>query len=169
MQNSKKHTQIEVRSFRNVLVVGLAVGLVGCASMERSVMLGIGTGAALGTGAGLAFGGRHNPDATLITAGVSALVGGISAYLIHGQLEKRDDGIRRNTLFNLENHGITRTNSGRVDLSDVGGFLNSPEVEENWIETHTDGPKLIEGHREWVLLGNTSWDLGRKPEKKKRK
>jgi hypothetical protein len=127
--------------------------------MERSVMLGVGTGAAMGTGVGLAVGGQNRTEATLISAGIGALVGGFSAYLIHGQLDKRDDGVRRNTLFNLENHGITRTNSGRVDLSDVGGLLSMPEVEENWIETHTDGQKLIEGHREWNLLGASRWDL----------
>ena len=169
MSESKNSTQSEVWSFRSVLVVGIAVGLVGCASMERSVVLGVGTGAAMGTGVGLAMGGRHKTEATLISAGVGALVGGFSAYLIHGQLDKRDDGVRRNTLFNLENHGITRLNSGRVDLSDVGGLLTSPEVEENWVETHTDGPKLIEGHREWTLLGSSQWNLSRKPDRRKRK
>ena len=132
-------------------------------------MLGVGTGAAAGTGVGLAVGGRNRTEATLISAGVGAILGGVTSYLIHGQLEKRDDVVRRDTLFNLENHGITRTNSGRVDLSDVGGLLAMPEVEENWVETHTDGSKLVEGHREWVLLGGSRWDLGKKPSKKKGK
>jgi hypothetical protein len=169
MNDPKKLTQVEVWSFRSVLAVGVALALVGCASMEQSVMLGVGTGVAMGTGVGLAAGGNNKTETTLISAGIGALVGGVGAYLIHGGLEKRDNSVRRNTLFNLENHGITRMNSGRVDLSDVGGLLTLPEVEENWVETHADGQKLIEGHREWLLEGNSRWDLSRKPEKKKRK
>jgi len=45
------------------------------------------------------------------------------SFLIHGQLEKRDDTVRRETLFNLENHGISRASSAGGDLSNVGGLL----------------------------------------------
>ena len=147
----------------------LTGSIAGCSSMERSVTLGVVSGATVGTGVGLIAGGRNKTETTLISAGVGALVGGITSYIIHGQLEKHDDKVRRDTLFNLEDHGITRMNSGRADLSNVGGLLTNPEVDEDWVETHTEGSKLVEGHRVFTITDGSRWDLSRKPEKKKRK
>lgn len=169
MRSKKNRSQSGNRVCNAFLVVGTVVSLLGCSSMERSVTLGVGTGAAVGTGVGLIAGGHNKTETTLISAGVGALVGGITSYIIHGQLEKRDDSVRRNTLFNLENHGLTRTNSGRVDLSDVGGLLTMPEVQEDWVETHTEGNKMVEGHRVFTITDPSRWNLSQKPEKKKRK
>lgn len=165
---SKNGTHNEYKRF---FVFGLiAIGfLLGCSSMEKSVSLGVASGAAAGTGFGLAIGGEDRTKSTLISAGVGALLGGITSYVIHGSLDKRDDTVRRDTLFNLESHGITRAKATRAKLSDVGEMITSPDVDEDWVDTHTDGQRLIEGHRIWTITNGSMWDLNRKPERKKRK
>jgi hypothetical protein len=94
---------------------------------------------------------------------------GRSCLKIHGSLDKRDDRTRRDTLFNLEGHGIRNSSGSKADLSDVGGLITIPEVEEDWVETHTEGNKMVEGHRTWRITNGARWDLSRKPEKKSKK
>ena len=65
--------------------------------MERSVTLGIASGAALGAGTGLLIGGGDQTEAALISAGVGAAIGGVASYFIHDGLSKRDDTVRRDT------------------------------------------------------------------------
>ncbi len=131
MNFQNNRTQRESVWWLTVLVVGSLIWLFGCSTMEHSVMLGAGSGLAAGTAGGLMFGGKHRTEATLICAGVGGVIGGLASYVIHGELEKRDDRIRRNTLFNLEYHGITRSSVGRADLSDISTLLASPEIEED--------------------------------------
>lgn len=170
MQTFKNRTHTEIFGVLRIGVVGMLATLVGCSTMERSVLLGVGSGAAAGVGVGLMSADPDKGEASLIGAGVGAVVGGIASYLIHGSLEKRDEGTRRDTLFNLENHGVTSSSStGNANLSDVGTLLTLPEVQEDWIETHAEGNKLVEGHRIYTITNGSRWDLNQSNRTKKRK
>ncbi len=162
-----KHMDRARRILSFAVVGAMGTALVGCSTMEKSVALGVFSGLATGAGVGLAAHARTR--GTLITAGVGAAVGGLASYLIHGEMEKRDDRTRRDTLFNLENHGIRNSSGSKANLSDVGNLLTSPEVEEDWVDTHTDGKRLIEGHRVWSITDQSRWDLSRKPTRKQLK
>jgi hypothetical protein len=105
MDKPKKQTQ-SVNWLRFSLVtVGTTLSLVACSTMERSVTLGIASGAALGAGLDYLLEAGIRPRLR-ISAGVGAAIGGVASYFIHDGLSKRDDNVRRDTLFNLGNHGI---------------------------------------------------------------
>ena len=156
-------------ALRGISTALMGVALVGCSSMERAVMFGVASGAVVGTSAGLMVGGDDQTESALIGLGIGAVVGAIASYAIQGGIDKHDDETRRETLFNLENHGIKSSLGGKANSSDIDSLLTVPDVEENWIETHVDGKKLIEGHKVWTILDSTNWDLTKKTEKKKHK
>ncbi len=112
--------------------------------------------------------GNHQ-KMTLQGAGIGAIVGGITGYIIHKVIDKKESQVRRETLFNLESHGISTGFDG-VDLKKFNTFVSSPEVREDYVETHTvdDGRKLIQGHKVWTIIGNPQFNLGRPKRRKKR-
>ena len=169
MENLKNQTQSNKWALRGICTVLVVVSLVGCSSMERAVMLGVASGAVVGTSAGLMLSGSDQTESALLGLGIGAVVGAIASYAIQGGIEKHDDDTRRETLFNLENHGIRSSSVGKANLSDIDSLLTMPQVEEEWIDTHVDGKTLVEGHRRWVIQDSTTWDLAKKPENKKRK
>ena len=93
------------------------------------------------------------------------LVGGLTGWLIHKVIDKKEKRVRRETLFNLESHGITNSFEN-IKRSDHGTFVNSPKVREDYIPTHTkeDGRKLIQGHKIWTLIGQPQFNIA-KPKK----
>lgn len=92
-----------------------------CSTLRESVTLGAGTGAIAGGATGALTGKDHSKGA-LLGLGIGALVGGIASYFIHGGLKDRDNKTRKETLFNLEKHGV---------------FGNAPEENKNqtkWLD-----------------------------------
>ncbi len=87
------------------LLVVTSLLSVSCSSTRKSLALGLGTGAATGATIGAMTSNNHS-QGTLIGLGIGALVGGIASYFIHGGLEERDKETRKETLFNLEKHGV---------------------------------------------------------------
>lgn len=77
----------------------------GCSSTRKSIALGIGSGAASGAAIG-AMTSRNHSQGAIVGLGLGALVGGIVSYFIHGGLQERDKETRKETLFNLEKHGV---------------------------------------------------------------
>ena len=122
--------------------------------MSDSLILGIGTGA--GVGSAIAH-NRHDDSGG--GAAIGALVGGVSAYLIHKGIEQREEKIRRETLLNLEKFDVsTPSKSGTVSIPAGGGhYLTKPVVDMDWIETQVQGDKLIEGHRVWRIIEKPKW------------
>jgi hypothetical protein len=49
---------------------------------------------------------RDHSNGALVGLGIGALVGGLASYFIHGSLTDRDNETRKDTLFNLEKHGV---------------------------------------------------------------
>lgn len=76
-----------------------------CSTTRKSIAFGVGTGAVSGATIGAMTNKDHSQGA-LIGLGIGALVGGIASYFIHGSLEDRDNKTRKETLFNLEKHGV---------------------------------------------------------------
>jgi len=76
-----------------------------CSTTRKSIAFGVGTGAVSGATIGAMTNKDHSQGA-LIGLGIGALVGGIASYFIHGGLEDRDNETRKETLFNLEKHGV---------------------------------------------------------------
>lgn len=76
-----------------------------CSTTRKSISLGLGTGAASGAAIGAMTNKNHSQGA-LLGLGIGAVIGGIASYFIHGSLEERDKETRKETLFNLEKHGV---------------------------------------------------------------
>ncbi len=132
----------------------LSLILTSCATMSDSLILGIGSGAA----AGAVVSNRGQGDQGT-GAAIGAVVGGLSAYLIHKGVEKREEKIRRETLLNLDKFDVSKpSKSGTVSIPSGGGhFLTKPVVDMEWIETQVQGDKLVEGHRVWKIIEKPKW------------
>lgn len=115
--------------------------------MRGSVLLGAGSGAAAGAALGASSNRGDRGQGALVGAGVGAIVGGITSYLIHGGLQDRDAETRKETLFGLERFGVSSVPKGNSSIPSVSFQV----VEEQKIETHRQGNKIIEGHRIWIL------------------
>ncbi len=76
-----------------------------CSTTRKSISLGIGTGAVTGATIG-AMSNRDQSKGAMMGLGIGALVGGLASYFIHGSLVDRDNDTRKDTLFNLEKHGV---------------------------------------------------------------
>lgn len=135
----------------------LSVAVTGCSTLRDSIITGVGSGAAIGA-AGGAMAGRDEKkgQAALTGALVGAAIGGLSSYFIHKGIEKRDQKIRRDTIFGLDKHGVS-TPSGFQAQGNHG--VSTPVVESEWIDEHVtgDGKKLIESHRIWHIREDAQW------------
>lgn len=139
----------------NILVLTmLMVSMVGCSTMRESLIVGAGTGAATGAIGASSFADRNKGQAALQGALIGGAIGSIASYFLHKGIDKRDDRVRRETLFNLEKFNVS-TPSGYQSSSGPG--LTVPKVEAQWIDTQVQGKKLIEGHRVWVITEEPQW------------
>lgn len=79
--------------------------LSGCSTLRESLILGAGTGVAVGGILGNQSSGERSEN-VIKGAVIGGVVMGLATYLIHGSLEKRDAGVRRETLMNLEHFEV---------------------------------------------------------------
>jgi hypothetical protein len=123
--------------------------------------MGIGAGAVGGAITAVSM-NREENKVTMKGAAIGALVGGVAGYVLHRIIDNKEDKVRRETLFNLESHGIA-ANFNSAKMKKFNTFMTSPEVREDYIETHTinDGRRLIQGHKTWTILGNPQFNLSR--------
>lgn len=139
----------------NILVLTmLMVSMVGCSTMRESLIVGAGTGAATGAIGASSLADHNKGQAAIQGALIGGAIGGIASYFLHKGMDKRDDRVRRETLFNLEKFNVS-TPSGYQNSSGPG--LTVPKVEAQWIDTQVQGKKLIEGHRVWVITEEPQW------------
>jgi hypothetical protein len=87
------------------LIVIMSLLSSSCSTTRKSIALGFGTGAVSGAAIGAMTNKNHSQGA-LLGLGIGALIGGIASYFIHGGIEERDKETRKETLFNLEKHGV---------------------------------------------------------------
>lgn len=125
-----------------------------CSTMSDSLILGIGSGAAAGFAVS-----QPGPGDPGTGAAIGAVVGGLSAYLIHKNVERRDEKIRRETLLNLDKFDVsTPAKSGTVSIpAGDGHYLTMPVIDMELIDTQVQGDKLIEGHRVWRIVEKPKW------------
>lgn len=125
-----------------------------CATMSDSLILGVGSGAAVGA----AYSSQTNSDAGT-GAAIGAAIGGITAYFTHHAVAKREERIRRETLLNLEKFNVSAPQrSESISVPTGGGhFLTRPVVDMDWVDTQVQGDKLIEGHRVWKIIEKPKW------------
>ncbi len=138
------------------LITALALLSSSCSSTRKSIALGL----AAGAGTGAAIGSISSPHGKGAMTGlaIGALVGGIASYFIDKGLQDRDQNVRRDTLFNLEKHGVFGSEVSSRPKSSTPYGVTPAVVDEQYVETHVqDGTKLIEGHKVWTIQENAHW------------
>lgn len=138
----------------------------GCATLKGSLLVGAGSGAAGGAVLGSVMSDQNKGSGALIGAAVGAAVGGVASYFIHKGLEGRDASTRKDTLFSLEKFGVSEVPSSSGSIPAISFRV----VEEQKVETHRTGNKVIEGHRIWIISDDSSiyYNEGVSPEKAKK-
>lgn len=129
--------------------------LSGCASMKESIVTGVGVGATSGAIIGsLSNKGNRNQGA-LSGALIGAAIGGLSSYIIHGSLEKRDARTRKKTLLNLDKYSVSTPTRGGGGVQDFR--LTAPEVEKECFDWEIKNNKLVQQHCVWAIKGDSYW------------
>lgn len=138
------------------ILTAIAILSSSCSSTRKSIALGLAAGAGTGAAIGAATSPHGNGAMTVLAVG--ALVGGIASYFIDKGLQDRDQGVRRDTLFNLEKHGVFGSERTSAPKSSAPYGINPAVVNEDYVDTHVeDGTKLIEGHKIWTIQDNAHW------------
>ena len=135
-------------------------GLIGCASVKKSVTLGVLTGASAGGISGTMIAQRRQGEAAAIMGLIAALVGGASGFFIHKGIEKEGKRIRRQTLLNLQHYG--------AEPGESTPTVTAPVVEEYEIQAKVEGQKLIGPHKVWKIREAARWRLDGRENKKKK-
>ncbi|MBF0362731.1 MAG: hypothetical protein HQK49_17060 [Oligoflexia bacterium] len=149
-----------------IIAIFLSLNLLSCSTIERSVSLGAISGVA--TGAIVAPGFvRHEKKQALVIGAITGLaIGGIAGYFTHKGLENRDEKIRKETLFNMENYGLQKPLGPKDDTPP--SVLN-PKVEKVWVEPKIENGKYIQGHFIWVITDEARWNEGEMKKKESNK
>jgi len=88
---------------RKISLFILTLFLISCSSTKYSLGLGIGSGALVGAGTGMAINKKNSAG---YGAAIGALIGGVTSYFIDKEVRKREKEIRRKTIFNLEKYNV---------------------------------------------------------------
>lgn len=147
--NYKKKKSIKTK------LIGLIVSLSltsGCSTLDKTVLMSAGVGAGTGVIVGNQVGAGNKK--TLMSAAIGAVVSGAIGYFIHKGIEKRDEKVRRDTLFNLDRNDVSVPNG--YGFSSAHG-VSAPKIESQWIPTQVQGKKLIEGHKIWLITDDVQW------------
>ena len=129
--------------------------LLGCATANRSILMGTAAGAAAGAFIGPGFSPKNKKNNAAAGTLVGALLGMAVGGYVHDKLEKRDDRTRRQLILNLEKHGIG--DARREPPRGETPLLAKPSVNSQWVGTRIEGDRLIEGHRVWIIEENAKW------------
>ena len=142
---------------QKVMVMCLAASAllaVSCATLHRSMSVGVGIGVGTGAVANMA---ATSGKGALKGALIGAVLGAASSYLIHGALQKRDSKTRRQTLLNLDKFSVsTPTTRGR-GMQDFQ--LSAPDVDKECYGWEVRGNQLVQQHCTWTIRGNATWQL----------
>ena len=129
-------------------------GPIGCASIKKSITLGMVAGGTGGALSGGLIAQKRRGEAALTMGVIAALMGGASGYFIHRRIEKYGGKVRRETILNLESF----SRGGMIPVSGNVPWPSPPKVEEYEIAPKVEGKKLIGGHKVWVIK-EAKWPL----------
>ena len=119
----------------------LTTMLSGCASLERSTLLGAATAGALGTGLGLAA--EKSVGSALIGLGIGAIFGGAMGYAAHKEQEAK--------------RGEFITPLISKDFKEQVPPISTPEVRRVWMAPKIESNRYTEGHFIYVIDRPAVW------------
>jgi len=126
---------------RLIPVIGVTLALAGCATVERSSLLGAGMGGSLGLGIGAAV--EKSVGSALIGLAVGATIGAGVGFLAHRHNEK--------------NEALAKI-SAATGSPEKEPLLAEPEVRRVWVPEKLDGgSRYEEGHWIWVIEKPSRW------------
>lgn len=126
----------------------------GCSTLDKTVMSGVSIGVGTGAIIGNQTAGGNKSKSTAIGAAIGAVVSGVASYFIYKGIKKRDEKVKRDTLFNLDRNDVS-VPSG-FNFSSAHG-VSAPKIESQWVPTRVQGKKLIEGHKIWLITDDVQW------------
>ena len=133
-----------LKALGTVLMAGVFVGVGGCASVERSVVLGAGIGGA--TGALIGTAARDRPsDGTSIVVGalVGSLTGGLFGYLgFQGEQDK-----------------MKAMSMKSPEEQQVPFYLKDATTQRIWVPTRIEGNKRVWGHYVDIIERPAVWEV----------
>ena len=115
----------------------LSFSLLGCSTVTKSTFVGAGVGFGTGIVSGAMINPGHRNKAALYTGLSMGLIGGIVGYFSHKELEKRDERVRRKTLFDLEQYEVSMP-LGQKDKTQYHNLGGRKEI-----FIMTDDPQLL--------------------------
>ena len=128
----------------------LILGLVGCATQNKTTALGglIGAtgGAAIGGIADPGKNGEYRTRNVVIGATIGTMGGLVAGSLLHDQIKQRE----------AESYAKGRASAPQAPLGAMPNLRN-PKVESRWIEGRVIGNKYVEGHFEYIITEPTRW------------
>ena len=152
LNNLTGRFNIKNKAMISTIVIGTLLS--GCASMKESIVTGVGFGAATGAIVGSESNKNNRNQGALTGALVGAAIGGISSYIIHGSLEKREAKTRKQTLLNLDKYSVSTPPKG----GGVQDFrLSAPDVDKECFDWEVKGNQLVQQHCVWSIKGNSFW------------
>lgn len=124
-----------------IQLMSLLLCLSGCASLERSTLLGASAGGALGAGVGTAAG--NNVGSALLGLGIGAIVGGAMGFGAH-----KDQEAKRGQVINPL---VTK------DFKEKVPTLTTPEIRRVWIAPKIESNRYEDGHFLYVIDRPAVW------------
>ena len=144
---------------KNKVIVYLTVAfMMGCASpghvsKEKSVLIGIGLGAATGAITGNMLSQRNKRKWATNGIFIGAAIGGLGSYMIHNYLEERDEKVKKSVLLNFDKFPASMSKGNGIQDFE----LSRPEVEKECFDWQVKGKALIQSHCVWRINGHSFW------------
>ena len=98
-----------MKTTQTLLIIALSVSLSAkgnAATRTEAVATGAAMGMVGGAASGAMIAQRMRGEAAIEASIVAAILGGLAAYLIHREVEKKSARVRRETLLNLKGYGM---------------------------------------------------------------
>ena len=140
-----------------IIFLCLTFLITSCSTLKSSLTTGIVSGTAIGAGAGAIGSPKGRGKGALVGALLGGIIGGIGSYVLHKQSEKRDEKVRRETLFNLGKNNVAIPTHGSLGENSYGYGLTTPLAECELIDTEIKGKKLIGKHQVCTITEEPQW------------
>ena len=144
----------------NVLpLIALAMILFGCATAEKSSLLGVGIGSVVGGGLGAAASANGSPamrtQGTLIGVGIGAVLGGLIGHNAYKEQEKKAQA--RNSNFTTDGFEMRGTGSANGKTP----TLKPAQVKVRYVEDQIKDSVFIPAHFEYEISEPARWQEGK--------